>query len=357
MDLRERFPGKRNESNNDMRKLLLMLCLLTALTVLSSCAREPSVAIRTGSPVETPTQSETPTPDTPSVTPVETPTQSETPTPDTPSVTPSETPAPDETPTPVTPTPVTPTPDTPTPTPTPTPVTPTPVTPTPMEPPSTPTPSDDTPWILHETADAGLEYQNQLIFFGDSTTAGMFHYKSLPDGENTKQIWSGKKWTFAFMYYKTEKIVYPETGEQMLFKDAVALKKPEYLVITLGVSGGVSYLDEEGFKSVYRMILDDIIAVSPDTQIIIQSIYPVEKSGYHGVTNDMIIRCNPYILDLAEEYYKAGKHVYFSDPFSALAGSDGYLPSYLGNGDGLHLCTKGFEVVLKYIRTHALTLQ
>ncbi len=223
-------------------------------------------------------------------------------------------------------------------------------------------PEDPTPWILHETEDAGLAYQNELIFLGDSTTAHMVTYKALPDGENTKQVWMGAEAkTITFAYVETVKILYPETGEKLTIKEAAEKGKPKYLVITLGVTGGVSLkLPEDGFKKLYRYVLDTVLEASPETQIIVQSIYPVNKENSYAsknITNDRIKVYNQYILDLVQEYYKAGKSVHYADTYSALLDAEGYLPKEFGNGDGLHICAEGYAAILKYLRTHALTLQ
>ena len=42
----------------------------------------------------------------------------------------------------------------------------------------------------------------------------------------------------------------------------------------------------------------------------------------------------------------------YLNTISALMGSDGWLPQSLHNGDGLHLNTDAFNIVLNYIRTH-----
>ena len=53
--------------------------------------------------------------------------------------------------------------------------------------------------------------------------------------------------------------------------------KPEYLVITLGVNG-ISFMDEEWFIRDYTSLVQLVQAASPDTKIILNSIYPVADS-------------------------------------------------------------------------------
>ena len=202
---------------------------------------------------------------------------------------------------------------------------------------------------LEQTEDYGLEYLDKIIFVGDSTTYGMKHYGVLSGGTNTKQVWTPKSGTYSLnALVTTYKIVYPETGEEMTVAEAAALSKPEYMVITLGINYGVPYCGETEFKKYYRMLLDDVTTASPETKIILQSIYPVATNNeLKDITNDKIDLANTWVEQLAEEY-----GLKYLDTNSALKGDDGYLPQNHQNGDGLHLMPSGFDIVLNYIRTH-----
>ena len=182
-----------------------------------------------------------------------------------------------------------------------------------------------------------------------------------PGGKENKQVWKGAVGnTITFLYVETVKILYPETGEELTIKEAAEKAQPEYLVITLGVTGGVSQnLSEEEFKRLYRTVVDGILEVSPDTKIILQSILPVTKVNQYEktITNDKIIPFNGWVADLAKEYYTAEKNVYYADTFSALLDEEGYMRAEYGSGDGLHPCLAGYQAILRYLRTHALTLQ
>ena len=150
------------------------------------------------------------------------------------------------------------------------------------------------------------------------------------------------------------------SGEQMLIIDAVKKKKPDYLVITLGVTGGVTVdMEKEAFKKLYFWLLDNIRAVSPTTTVIVQSIYPVAKVSDYSkwISNAKITKFNGWIREIVADRYGKGMSVYYADTYSALIGADGYLPEEYGVGDGLHISEKGYKVILSYLRTHAVTLQ
>lgn len=203
--------------------------------------------------------------------------------------------------------------------------------------------------VLAETADAGQAYIDKLVFLGDSTTYGLRAYKMLAGGKDTTQVWTPKTGTLTLSQASFATIVYPETDEELTIADAVAKKKPEYLVITLGVNG-VAFMKEDYFKSEYKKIIESVQTASPDTKIICQSIFPVAKSYalLKSINNELIDAANKWICEIADEC-----GVKYLDTNSALRDADGWLPEDYHNGDGMHLQTNSFTIELNNIRTHA----
>lgn len=203
---------------------------------------------------------------------------------------------------------------------------------------------------LGETADAGQSYIDKLIFIGDSTTYGLKAYSMLSGGKDTWQVWTPTSGTLALFNQSWATILYPKTGEEIPITDAVALEQPEYIVLTIGANG-VAMMDEEQFKADYTDLVNRILSVSPDTIVICNSIYPVEASYEakgNGINNAKIDAANVWVKEVAE-----ATGTYYLNTASVLKGADGCLVPEYGNGDGIHLCTTGFERVLNYIRTHA----
>ncbi len=214
-----------------------------------------------------------------------------------------------------------------------------------------PTAPVETPpsWELAETEDAGWEYVDRMTFLGDSTTHGLVYYGVLSDKKDTTQVWTPASGTLALFNQSTATIVYPETGEEITIVDAVTRKKPEYLVITLGVNG-VSFMAEDYFTSEYTALVESIQAASPDTKIICNSIYPVESDYEHleSINNERITAANEWIKNVAE-----ATGVKYADSAPVITGDDGFLIPEYGNGDGIHLNSAGFLKILDYLRTHA----
>ena len=93
-----------------------------------------------------------------------------------------------------------------------------------------------------------------------------------------------------------------------------------------------------------------ILEVSPDTKIILNSIYPVADSYKYqkSINNEKIDAANGWIEALAEEL---GLRFLYSHEAVEVGGK---LPESSHNGDGLHLNGESFGKVMDYIRTHAL---
>ncbi|MCL1829356.1 MAG: SGNH/GDSL hydrolase family protein [Oscillospiraceae bacterium] len=200
------------------------------------------------------------------------------------------------------------------------------------------------PTRLAETEDMGQDYIDRFIFLGDSTTFGMGAYGVV----STDSVWTPLPGTLTLNQWSFTAILFPDTGEELLIPDAVEIKKPEYLMITLGVNG-VSFMDEEYFKSEYTSLVNTVAEKSPGTKIILNSIFPVAASyKYQGdINNEKVNAANEWIEQIARD---TGTRYLASN--SVLFGADGYLPESYQNGDGLHLTKESFELVFAYIRTH-----
>ena len=206
------------------------------------------------------------------------------------------------------------------------------------------------PTRLAETPDAGREYLDKIIFLGDSTTYGIGVYYGYGYTElcPPSQVWTPKSGTLTLSYYNIATIVYPETAEELTVEEAVKRAKPEIMVITLGVNG-IAFMDEEWFIRDYTSLVQLIQAASPDTKIILNSIYPVADSYKYqkDINNDKIGAANGWIERIAEN-----TGVRYLHSYECLA-ENGKLPESAQNGDGLHLTGESFTKVMQYIRTHA----
>lgn len=205
--------------------------------------------------------------------------------------------------------------------------------------------------VLGETEDAGREYLDRIIFLGDSTTYGIGYYYGRGYTElcPPEQIWTPSSGTLTLAYQSTATVVYPETGAEIPIIDAVTAAQPDIMLLTLGVNG-ISFMGEQWFIDEYKLLINNIKAASPNTKIIVNSIYPVANSyaSIDQISNEKIVAANGWLKQVAED---TGSK--FLNTYEVLVGENGALPESSHNGDGLHLSGESFEVVMEYIRTHA----
>lgn len=205
--------------------------------------------------------------------------------------------------------------------------------------------------ILKEGADAGQSYQDKIIFVGDSTTHHLRNREVLSGGKNTTQVWTPTSGTLTLAYALTVKILDPGTNTEMTIIDAADLNRPKIMVITLGING-ISFMKEDSFKTVYTALIHGILERSPDTKIILQSIFPRALEGnenYASISQKMIDTGNIWVQEIAREC-----NVYYLDTQSVLKDENGYLRSEYGVGDGIHISREGYQVILQFIRTHPI---
>ncbi|MBE6694593.1 MAG: hypothetical protein E7589_07500 [Ruminococcaceae bacterium] len=205
--------------------------------------------------------------------------------------------------------------------------------------------------VLPYSADAGSAYQDSLYFLGDSLTAHLISRGVLSGGTQTKQVLAPK---LGMLNLNSEitfaKVVLPRDGREVTAAEAVAIEKPPVLIVTLGTDWGVSYLEREDFKYCYSKLIRALKEASPDTKIVLQSIFPVTVDC-KVLSNKKIDRANVWVRELAGEH-----GLNYLDTQSILKDSEGNLRRELCNSDdGIHLTTEAYIEILGYIRTHRCT--
>ena len=214
--------------------------------------------------------------------------------------------------------------------------------------------------VLKPTVDAGQEYIDKIVFLGDSTSWGLASYGKVPKSQVWSGLTDGGLHTLSlYSTINTAKIAcYDENDgyEMMTIAEALVLKKPEYLVITLGINGGVGgYFEPRQFKASFKKIIDAVKENSPATKVILQNILPVTSKvneTYSTINQEKVDKANTWVKEIAET-----SGLKYLDSAEVLKGDDGCLPDSYTNGDGLHLNGQALGVLIDYIRTHAYEYQ
>ena len=187
------------------------------------------------------------------------------------------------------------------------------------------------------------DFTKELTFLGDSTTAHM----QLRASVRKEQVWAAKnRYLNLDSRITYAKIIAPDTGEEELIADVAARLKPRYLVVTLGVDYGVYFYRDKPntFRHYYEKLLSSIQAASPETLIILQSIFPVGRSS-PVITNDMIQNGNQIIQGIA-----SARGLFFVDQTPILADDEGYLrEEFCYSEDGIHLTDTAYAAILSHL--------
>ena len=187
---------------------------------------------------------------------------------------------------------------------------------------------------------------DRMTFFGDSTTAHL----ALRGGIPAERVWSGAGSTVLFESVNRTKCVHlQKEGADLTLPQAAACKKPDILVITVGVSGGAGTLPKEAFTETYRELLRSVQKASPSTKILVQSILPLSDRSvkhYKRLTKEAVSQANLWLKELCEEMQipYADSHSKLIDP------NTGYLKPEYQNDEYMHLTSEAYAVILENLR-------
>lgn len=196
---------------------------------------------------------------------------------------------------------------------------------------------------LKETDMASEEYFDSITMVGDSNTMNMYLNGYL----------SGiRAWALPCLHSESmhnTKINLYGLDTKMLLLDAVSEYKPEILILSLGTFS-TAWISEDVFLENANSIIKQIKEKSPETKLILSSIYPI-KDGYNinNFTQETINRYNFLILEMADKH-----NVKFLDVQEVLKDERGYGKAEYFVDDNFHLSFLGHRVVKDYIKSHMI---
>ena len=198
--------------------------------------------------------------------------------------------------------------------------------------------------LLTETADAGTDYLNDILFLGDSNTVRLYN-----NGLISLQQFCAKEGIGTQVALSEGIVTFKKDSNHYTIPQAVAMMKPRRVVMTFGTND--TGMEVSDFIAHYTALIQAIQQSYPYTDIIVNTVPPVpaDHSNYPHMDQAKIDDFNMALLDLCEQL-----GVRFLNSAEALKGSDGYgIADYYTSGD-IHLKSAGLKAVLNYIRTHAL---
>ena len=196
--------------------------------------------------------------------------------------------------------------------------------------------------LLAKTADAGDAYTQKILFLGDSRINGMLYSRQISSANTFAE--NGLSHSVAL----NKAIIDLGTGKLLTIPQAVGIRKPDIMLVAFGING-VAYMGKTGFMKSYEEFIDALLAQSPDSRLIIQSILPVTKAKSDGdaiYNNTKISRYNELIEQMCRE--KGVTYLHVAD---AVGLDNGALPAGSAT-DGVHLNREYCYKWLDYLKTH-----
>ena len=189
-----------------------------------------------------------------------------------------------------------------------------------------------------------------VYFFGESTTAHLARAGGILDAaENRDKVLrdeSGTRYLDARIL--SSPVFYG--GEKIAFIEAVERAQPRILVLSFGLNGITRWSrNTDAFLRNYRALIDGVLSRSPNTKIILQSVYPVGEnecfsSPVHTL-NTQIATLNGHIESLSKEY----ENVDYINTAALLTDVSGALSPNYDIGDGIHLTNEAYRIILHFL--------
>ena len=203
------------------------------------------------------------------------------------------------------------------------------------------------PFVLPENEKDAL---SGVFFFGESTTAHLARVGGVLDNDmyRGKVLRDESGTRYLDMRILSSPVIYE--GKKLSFAEAVERTQPRVLVLSFGLNGIMRWSrDPESFLRNYRALINGILECSPNTKIILQSIYPVGENDCFSspvhVLNSQIDTLNGYIASLSNAY----ENVDYINTAAFLTDANGALSSEYDVGDGIHLTNEAYRIILSYL--------
>ena len=197
--------------------------------------------------------------------------------------------------------------------------------------------------LLTETADAGDDYLNDVLFLGDSNTVRLYN-----NGLISLQQFCAKEGIGTQAALNEPIVTFKKDSNVYTIPEAVAKMKPRRVVMTFGTND--ADMETSDFIANYTALVQAIQSSYPYTDIIVNTVPPIPEnhSNYPNMDQRKIDDFNMALLNMCEQL-----GVKFLNSAEVLKGEDGYgVADYYNNGD-IHLTPAGLKTILSYIRTHA----
>lgn len=138
-------------------------------------------------------------------------------------------------------------------------------------------------------------------------------------------------------------------GQEYSIEDAVAASGVKKLFVMIGVND-LGYMSVEETMDYYRKMMDNILELSPDVEVYIQSLLPVIDSGIQGAKNKHVNALNKLLVAYAEEN---GFH--YVDIYPYIRDHTGNMPAAYASDASTHMNYDGTDIWIEVLKLYAAT--
>lgn len=196
--------------------------------------------------------------------------------------------------------------------------------------------------LLLEQDKVSEEYLDDCVFLGDSRTVAMVEMGFLEEMQTLAEVGLSHMEAYKHSY------TFQTSGYCYDMESYLLQKQPKIVYLSYGING-LSYTEEEEYKTAFEELVDKVISWAPDSAIVLEAIWPI-REGYaatRGIQNDKVEAYNEFLFDLAKE-----KEIYYLDIDSLLKDDYNAMKQEYNCGDGLHYNKTAYVDVFEYILTH-----
>lgn len=193
---------------------------------------------------------------------------------------------------------------------------------------------------------------SRIYFLGESTTAHLRQRGTLLGQYAKSNVFAPDCGTLALSSRTLSQTIRKAgTSEKISIIAAIREKKPPVLLLSFGLNGIAGFhRKEKNYLQLYKELIRKIRVESPDTLLILQTIYPVAKKQATWNFTRPPEEINLWIDSLNERLSElsADEGIPLWDTAALLKDEAGFLkPEF--SADGIHLTSAGYDRILRYI--------
>ncbi len=204
--------------------------------------------------------------------------------------------------------------------------------------------------VIYESGAVDVSYFDDAIFVGDSVTMSLQFYCASTGGLGKATFLCAGSLSPMNCYWEiNENSIHPlYQGRKVFVEDGVALSGAKKVYIMLGING---IYNADLCIANMKILVDNILAKTPDAKIIIQSVTPMIKDyAVKGLTNSAIAAYNDNLRKMAKE-----NGWYYLNIAEAVTDKNGNLKmEYCSDPQdmGIHFNYTADKVWIDYLKTH-----